>query len=167
MFPPPKRWALHLRAWRFCLPATCSVNKTPYSISAVHSHEGAVGVLAEVLVAGGVQELDSIALVLHLQGGGGDGYAALALHSHPVGGGAALVLAGADGAGQVDGPGVEEELFGQSGLARVGMRDNGEGAPAGDFLNEATCSSFYHGRGGNHPRTNKGEWSLKRTYSSK
>ena len=47
---------------------------------------GAVGVLREVLVAGGVQDVDAEALVLELHHGGGDGDAPLLLDLHPVGG---------------------------------------------------------------------------------
>ena len=77
---------------------------------AVGGHEGAVGVLGEVLVAGGVQNVDAEALVLELHHGRGDGNTALLLDLHPVGGGGAGVLLALD---------------------RVG--DNGEGAAALDL----------------------------------
>ena len=99
----------------------------------VDGGEHAVGVLGEVLVAGGVEEVDDLAAVFELQEGGGDGDAALLFELHPVGGGGALLAAGADGAGELDGAAVEEELLGEGGLAGVRVRDDREGAAAGDF----------------------------------
>ena len=64
------------------------------------------------------------------------GLAALLLQLHPVGGGGALVLARGDGAGELDGAAVEEELLGERGLAGVGVRDDGERAAFGDFGGE-------------------------------
>jgi hypothetical protein len=59
----------------------------------VDGGEDAVGVLGEVLVARGVEQVDDAVAVFELQHGGADGDAALALQLHPVGGGGALVLA--------------------------------------------------------------------------
>ena len=85
---------------------------------AVRGHEGAVGVLGEVLVAGGVQDVDAVALVLELHdGGGGPG-----------------VLFALDLPGLGNGPAVEQELFGQGGLAGVRVADDGKGTPAIDFF---------------------------------
>jgi hypothetical protein len=114
----------------------------------VDGHEDAVGVLGEVAVAGGVEEVDGVAVVVELEDGGGDGDAALAFELHPVGGGGALVLAGGDGAGELESSAVEEELLGEGGLSGVGVRDDGEGAPAGDFLGG--------GHGGGRIREGKG-----------
>ena len=100
---------------------------------AVCRHQGAVGVLREVLVAGGVQDVDAEALVLELHHGGGDGDAPLLLDLHPVGGGGSGVLFALHHPGLGDGPAVEQEFFRQGGLARVGVGDDGEGAAAFDF----------------------------------
>ena len=99
----------------------------------VRRHEGAVGVLGEVLVARGVQDVDAVAIVLELHDGGGDGDASLLLNFHPVGGGGPGPLA-LDLARLGDGPAVEEELFREGGFARVGVGDDGEGSPPGDFV---------------------------------
>mgnify|MGYP000255446597 CR=1 FL=1 len=58
----------------------------------VGGHEGAVGILGEVLMAGGVQNVDAEAVVLKLHHGGRDGNTALLLNLHPVGGGGAGVF---------------------------------------------------------------------------
>jgi hypothetical protein len=50
----------------------------------VGSGEGAVGVLAEVLVTGGIQDVDELAGVLKAEGGGCDADPALLLHLHPI-----------------------------------------------------------------------------------
>ena len=105
------------------------LNKT-----SVQTHEGAVGVLGEVLVARGVQDVDAVALVLELHDGGGDRDAALLLNLHPVGGGGPGVLFALDLPGLGNGPAVEQEFLGQGGLAGVRVADDGKGAPAIDFF---------------------------------
>ena len=100
---------------------------------AVGGHQGAVGVLGEVLVAGGVQDVDAEAAVLELHDGGGDGDAPLLLDLHPVAGGGLGPLA-FDLAGLGDSPAVQQELLRQCGLAGVRMGDDGERAPAGNFF---------------------------------
>ena len=95
----------------------------------VHGGEHAIGVLGEVLVARGVQQVEAVAGVIELQHGGADGDAALLLQFHPVGGRRALVLARGDRAGELHRAAVKQELFRQRGLARVRMRDDGERAP--------------------------------------
>src|SRR5690606_27157178 len=54
------------------------------------------------------------------------GDAPLFFQLHPVGGGGALVFPRGDGAGQIEGTAVEEELFRERGLARVRVRDDRE-----------------------------------------
>jgi hypothetical protein len=82
-------------------------------------------------MAGGVEQVDDALFVGELEDGGADGDAPLPLHGHPVGGGTALVFAGADASGKVDGVAVEQEFFGEGGFACVGVGDNGEGASVG------------------------------------
>ena len=107
------------------------------ALRAIEHHHGAVGrgqravgVLAEILVSGRIQQVEPIALVLELQHGRGDRDAALALHRHPVRCGVALGFAAAHGPGQLDRAAVEQQLLGQGGLAGVGVRNDREGAPA-------------------------------------
>ena len=99
----------------------------------VGGHEGAVGVLGEVLVAGGVQNVDAETVVLELEHRGGHGDAALFLDLHPVGHSGPGILLALDLAGLGDGPAVEQELFRQGGLAGVGVGDDGKRPPALDF----------------------------------
>ena len=100
----------------------------------VGGHEGAVGVLGEVLVAGGVQDVDAEAVVLKLHHGGRDGNAALLFDLHPVGGGGAGVFLALDHACLSDGAAVEQEFFGQGGFTGVGVRNDGKGTPPADFF---------------------------------
>ena len=100
----------------------------------IHGGQHAVGVLGEVLVTRGVEQVDRAAGVVELEDGGADGDAALLLEFHPVGGGGALVFPGGDGAGEVQGVAVEQEFLRERGFARVGVGDDREGATAGDFL---------------------------------
>ena len=77
----------------------------------VRRHEGAVGVLREVLVAGGVQNIDAEAFILELHDGRGHRNTALLFNFHPVGDRMAAVLFALDRAGQGNGAAVEQEFF--------------------------------------------------------
>ena len=103
---------------------------------AVDGHERAVRVFGEVLMARRVEDVDAAAVVVKLEDGARDGDAALLLNLHPVGDGVALRLAGLDGAREVDGAAVEQELFRQRRLAGVRVRNDGERAPLLDFFLE-------------------------------
>ena len=77
------------------------------ALGGVDQHHGGVdrgqhpvGVLGEVGVAGGVDQVDHGVAVAELQGGRGDRDAALALHVHPVGHGAAAAVLAVHGAGR-------------------------------------------------------------------
>ena len=100
---------------------------------AVSSHQGPVGVLGEVLMAGGIQNVDAEAVVLELHHGAGDGNAALFFDLHPVGGGSLGPLA-LDLTGLRDGAAVEQKLFRQSGLTGVRVRNDSECPPPGNFF---------------------------------
>ena len=95
----------------------------------VRRHQGPVGVLGEVLVAGGIQNVDAVALVFKLHDAGGDGDAPLLFQLHPVRGGVFVPVLALHGARRLDRASVEQELFRQGGLARVRVGDDGEGPP--------------------------------------
>ena len=110
---------------------------------AIHRHEGAVGVFAEVLVARRVEQVDALTVELELERGRGDRNAALLLHLHPVRDGVALGPAASDRPGQLDGSGVQQQLLGQRGLAGVRVRNDGKRAAPGDFARQRV--SVVHG----------------------
>ena len=99
----------------------------------VHGGQRAIGVLGEVLVARRVEQVDDAVLVRELHDRRGHGDAALFLDLHPVGGCVARGLAPLDRAGELDRAAVQQQLFGERGLAGVGVRDDGESAAAADF----------------------------------
>ena len=68
----------------------------------VGGHERAVRVLGKVLVTGGIKDVDTAAIMLELQHGGGDGDAALLLDVHPVGDGVLRACLSLDRAGGLD-----------------------------------------------------------------
>lgn len=70
-------------------------------------------------MTGGVEDVYDAVFVFELEDGGGDGDAALFFEFHPIRGGAALVFAGGDGAGEVEGAAVKEEFFGECCFACV------------------------------------------------
>ena len=91
-------------------------------------------VLGEVLVARGVEQVEDDALVLEAQHGGGDRDAAAALEVHPVRRRRLLPPARGDRPRLADRARVQQQLLGEGGLARVRVRDDGEGAPARRLL---------------------------------
>jgi hypothetical protein len=121
-----RRWRGHLEELaRLRLDALGGVNHHHH---AVHGQQRAVGVLAEVLVARGVEQGDVAVVQLELERRRGDGDAALALDVHPVRHRVALGLLAAHRAGQLDRAGVQQRLLGQRRLAGVGVGDDREGA---------------------------------------
>ncbi|MNR35767.1 hypothetical protein D3C85_1536340 [compost metagenome] len=58
---------------------------------------------------------------------GGDGDTALLFHLHPVGGGMAVGLARFHRAGDGNRLAHQQQFFGDGGLARIGVGNNGEG----------------------------------------
>jgi len=113
------------------LNALCSVDDHD---GRVCRHQGAVGVLREVLMARGVQNVHALARVVELQDRGGDGNTALLLNVHPVGHGVLCALLALDGACLIDGSAVQQQLFGQSGLTGVGMADDRKRPAALNFF---------------------------------
>jgi hypothetical protein len=94
----------------------------------IDRRQGAVGVFAEVLVARRVEQVEGAAAEIEGHDRGGHGDAAGLLDLHPVRARAPALAARLDRAGQVDRPAEQQQLLGQGGLARVRVRDNGEGA---------------------------------------
>ena len=100
----------------------------------VRRHQGAVGVLTEVLVAGRVQNVDTLVLIVELQNRRGNGNTALLFNVHPVGHRMLGALLALDRTCGLDGPTVEQELFGECGFTGVGVRDDRKCAPGFDFF---------------------------------
>ncbi len=115
---------------------------------AIGGNQRAVGVFGKVLVSRGVQQIELVTEKLELQHGTGHRDAALLLELHPVGGRMTRGPTGLHRAGQVNGPTVQQQLFGERGLAGVGVRDDREGAPAGDLpLQTGVVDRSRFGRG--------------------
>ncbi len=100
----------------------------------VRRHQGAVSVLTEILVAGGVQDVDALALVVELQHRGRDRDAALLFDVHPVGHRVLGALFAFDRAGGLDGAPVQQQFFRQRGFTGVRVRDDRKGTPAFDLF---------------------------------
>ena len=99
----------------------------------IRRHQGAVGVLREILVSRGVQDVDAEVPVIELHHRRSHRNTALLLDFHPVGNRVLHGFFAFDHAGGLDGPAVEQQFFSQGGFARVGVGNDGEGAPPPDF----------------------------------
>jgi len=113
----------------------------------VHRGEHPVGVLGEVGVARGVDEVHDHAVVLELDGRGADRDAALLLHAHPVRHGRLAAGLAVRGTGPADGPGVQQQGFGQGRLAGVGVGDDGDDATPGRLPGDFAGVERGSGRG--------------------
>ena len=113
----------------------------------VHRGQRAVGVLGEVFVARGVEQVDDALLVGELHHRGGDRNPALLLHLHPVRGGVAGRFAPLHRAGKLDGTAEQQELFGQRGFTRIRVRNDRKSAPFGGLFGNAG-----HGTSAQKPR---------------
>ena len=90
--------------------------------------------LGIVLVGGRVQNVDALALIVELQNRRGNGNTALLFNVHPVGHRMLGALLAFDRTCGLDGPTVEQELFGECGFTGVGVRDDRKCAPGFDFF---------------------------------
>ena len=103
----------------------------------VHRRQGAIGVLGEVGMAGGVQQVDHGVPVgeLHYRGGHRD--APFLFHLHPVRGGVHAGLLALHGTRHADQVAVQQHLLGDGGFTGVRVGDDGEGAPFIDLVGGA------------------------------
>ena len=100
----------------------------------VGGHQGAVGILREVLVTGGIQDVDAFSVVFKLQHRTGNRDTTLFLDLHPVADRVAGALLALNAACLLDRAAVQQQLFGEGGLTGVRVADDRKGAPALDLL---------------------------------
>ena len=100
---------------------------------AVHRGQHPVGVLGEVGVARGVEQVEHRVAVIEAKRRRGDRDAPGALHRHPVGGHAAPAGLAVHRACLGDRRRVQGQRLGEGGLPRVGMADDGERAAPARF----------------------------------
>lgn len=103
----------------------------------VGGHKGTVGILREVLVAGGIEDVDAGTVVGELQHRGGNGDTALLLDVHPVRDGMLGRALALDRAGGLNATGIEQQFLGKRGLTGVRVADDRECAARRDFIRQA------------------------------
>ena len=108
----------------------------------IGSHQHPVSILGEVLVSGGIQNVDAESVIFKLHGRRGDRNAALLFNVHPVGSGVFVALASLNTAGRPNGSAVKQELFGQGRFAGVRVRNNGKGSPLFHLLMQHVAESL-------------------------
>ena len=109
---------------------------------AVDRGQGAVGVLAEILVARRVEQVEREPLMLKAHHRRRHRDAALPLDRHPVGARPPPLAARLHFAGKLDRAAEQEELFGQRRLAGIGVRDDRKRAPARDFVGQVLTNEL-------------------------
>ena len=110
-----------------------AVGRVDHHQRRVDSGQHAVGVFGEILVSGGVEQIDHAVAVFHLHHARSHRDAALLFDFHPVRGRVARGFARLDRAGDLDRAREQQQLFSQRGLARVRVRNDGKSAAAQDF----------------------------------
>ena len=111
-----------------------TVGRVDHHQRRIHGRQHAVGVFREVLVAGGVEQVDDVLAVQHLHHGRRHRDATLLFDFHPVAGGVTGRFARFDRAGDLDRAREQQELFGQRGFARVGVGNDGKRPAAPGFV---------------------------------
>ena len=96
---------------------------------AVGGEQRAIGIFAEILVAGRVEQVERVAAVRELQHGRGDRDSTLALELHPVRRRLTRTAPRGHLAGRRDRSAVKQQLLRKRRLAGVGVRDNRERSP--------------------------------------
>ena len=77
----------------------------------IRCHEGSVRILGEILMTGGVQNVDAESAVIKLQYGGGNGNTSLLFDLHPVGNRVLRRFLALYGARQIDGATVKKKFL--------------------------------------------------------
>ena len=111
----------------------------------IHRGEHAVGILREVRVARGIDQVDHVGLafvtlrcILELQRRGSHGNAAVLFHIHPVRHGGLAVALAVDRAGLINNVCVQRQRLRQRGLTSIRVGDNGKRAAARGLRNDRT-----------------------------
>ena len=102
----------------------------------VGRHQGTVSVLREILVPGGVENIDAVSVVVELHNGRSHGNTALLFNFHPIGNRVLHGFFAFDHTGGLNRASVQKQLFCQGGFARIGVGDNGECTPLFNFINK-------------------------------
>ena len=107
-----------------------------YDDDRIDGRERAVGILGEILMARGVEDVDLDILVVETHDRRCDRDAALALDLHEIGRGALLYLVALDGSCHMYGPAEEEQFLGKGSLSRIGVRYDCKGSALGYFVDQ-------------------------------
>ncbi len=94
----------------------------------------AIGIFRKVLVARRIEEIKDATAIVEGHDRGDNRDPALAFDPHPVRPGPAPVRLGANLAGKLNRAAEQQELFGESRLARVGVGNNRKGPPPADGI---------------------------------
>gem|GEM_PF-2370236 len=100
----------------------------------VRGTECTVGILGEVLVTGGIQNVDAVSVIVELHDGRGNGDTTLFLDLHPVGCRVMSSFSGLNGTGHVNGTSVEQELLSHGRFTCVRVRNDRESPSSVDLV---------------------------------
>ena len=102
----------------------------------VHSGKRAIGVLRKILVTGSIEQIDLLAEVFEYHHRSGHRNTALAFDLHEVRRCGLGDLVALHRAGCLDGSTKKEQLLRESRFPGIGVRDNSEGSPSLDFVEQ-------------------------------
>ena len=100
----------------------------------VGCHEGAVGILREVLVSRCIQNVNALSFIIKLKYRGGNRNTSLLLDLHPVGNRMLGCLTPLDGTCEIDRTSIQKELLRQCRLTGIRVRNNRKRTSLLDFF---------------------------------
>ncbi len=115
---------------RLCLHTFGSIN---HNDDAIHGRERAESIFGKILVARRIENVYFVAIVFETHHRSSDRNAALFLDFHPVGCGSFFDFVRFHCARHMNGATEKQQFFGECGLTSIGVRYDGESAPAIDF----------------------------------
>ena len=113
------------------LHTLCSVNDHHRTVS---RHQGSIGILREILVSRGIQNINAFSVIVKLKHGGGYGNSPFLLNLHPVGNRMLCGLSSLYRSCQIDGTTIEKKLLRKGSFSCVRVGNNRKGSSFFNFF---------------------------------
>ena len=113
------------------LHTLCAVNDHHRTVC---RHQGSIGILREILVPRGIQNINALSVIVKLKHGGGYGNSSFLLNLHPVGNRMLCGLSSLYRSCQIDGTTIEKKLLCKGGFSCVRVGNNRKGSSFFNFF---------------------------------